>query len=108
MEELLNIQKSINFIKAVALQKNWSIESATKTVVTRDRAMLMHAALKCPKEKLSTDLWPMEMEDSEWIYNWVYDIQCGPSDLRYGQDHGLSQLQTPYLFVVFGILKIYF
>ena len=85
-----------------------SIEGATKTVVTRDRDILMHAALRFPKEKMSTDLWPMDMEDSAWIYNWVSDIQCVPSDLRYGQDHGLSQLQTPYLVVVFGILNIYF
>ena len=39
------------------------------------RTMLMHAALRCPEDILSTDLWPMAMDYSVWVYNRTPDMQ---------------------------------
>ena len=39
------------------------------------RTMLMHAALRCPEETLSTDIWPMEMDYAVWVYNRTPDMQ---------------------------------
>ena len=59
MEELLKKQQNISFSDAGASHQNVAAERAIKTVVTMARTMLMHAALRCPEDKLSTDLWPM-------------------------------------------------
>ena len=39
------------------------------------RTMLMHAALRCPEDTLSTDLWPMTMDYDVWVYNRTPDMQ---------------------------------
>ena len=35
----------------------------------------MHAALRCPEDTLSTDLWKMAMDYAVWVYNRTPDIQ---------------------------------
>ena len=39
--------------------------------------MLMHAALRCPEDTFSTDIWPMVMDYAIWIYNRTPDMQSG-------------------------------
>ena len=77
MEEMLTKQKNIGFSGAGASYQNGSAERATKTVVTMARTMLMHAALICTEETLSTDIWPTEMDYAVCIYNRIPDIQYG-------------------------------
>ena len=69
MEELLKNQQNTRFSGAGAAHQNGAAERAIKTVVTMARIMLMHAALRCPEDTLSTDIWPMEMDYVVWVYN---------------------------------------
>ena len=62
MEELLKKQQKIIFSGAGSSHQNGAAERAIKTVVTMARTMLMHAALRCPEDTFSTDLWPMAMD----------------------------------------------
>ena len=41
------------------------------------RTMLMHAALRCPEDTLSNDIWPMAMDYAVWVYNRTPDMQSG-------------------------------
>ena len=34
----------------------------------------MHAALRCPEDTLSTDIWPTPMDYVVWVYNWIHDM----------------------------------
>ena len=79
MEELLKKQKNIRFSGAGASHQNGATERAIKTVVTMERTMLMHAALRFPEDTFSTDLWPMAMYYAVWVYNWTPDMQSGLS-----------------------------
>ena len=67
MEELLKKQQKIRFSGAGTSHRNGAAERAIKTVVTMARTMLMHAALRCPEDTLSTDLWPMAMDYAVWV-----------------------------------------
>ena len=62
MEELLKKQQNIRFSGAGASHKNRTAERAIKTLVIMERTMLMHAALRCPEDTLSTDILPMAMD----------------------------------------------
>ena len=62
MEKLSNKKQKIRFSGAGASRKNGLAERAIKRVVTMERTMLMHAAFRCPEDKLSTYLWPMAMD----------------------------------------------
>ena len=73
-EELLKNQQKINFSGAGASYKNGVSERAIKAVVSMASTMLMHAALICPENTLSTDIWPMEMNYSVWVYNWISNM----------------------------------
>ena len=48
MEELLKKQQKIRFSGAGDSHQNGAADRAIKTVVTMERTMLMHAALRCP------------------------------------------------------------
>ena len=67
--------QNIRFSGAGASHKNGVAERAIKTVFNMERTMLMHAALRCPEDTLSTDLWPMAMDYSIWVYNSTPDMQ---------------------------------
>ena len=82
MEDLLKKQKKIRFSGAGASHQNGAAERAIKTVVTMARTMLMHAALRCPEETLSTDLWPRAMDYTVWVYNRTPDMQYGLSAIE--------------------------
>ena len=69
MEELLNKQKSIRFSGAGDSHQNGSAERASRKLFTMEITVLMHAALRCPGDTFSTDLWTMEMDYSVWFYN---------------------------------------
>ena len=71
MKELLNKYQKIIFSGSGASHQNGAVERAIKTVVTISRTMLMHTALRCPEDTLSTDIWPMEMDYVVWVYNWI-------------------------------------
>ena len=77
MEELLKKQQKIGFSGAGTSNQNGAAERTIKTVVTMARIMLMHAAIICPEETLSTDLWPMSMDYDVWVYNRIPDMQYG-------------------------------
>ena len=85
MDELLKKQQKISFSGAGASHKNESSERITKMVVTMARTMLMHTELRCPKDTLSNDIWPME-----WIMMYgstITSLICSIDDLilKYGQ-----------------------
>ena len=82
MEELLKKQKKIRFSGAGASYQNGAAERAIKTVFTMSRTILMHAALRCPEDTFSTDLCPMEMDYSVWVYNWTPYMQSGLSAIE--------------------------
>ena len=67
---------------AGASHQNGSAERSIKTVVTMARTMLMHAALICPEDTLSTDIWPMAMYYAVWVYNRTPDMQSGLSAIE--------------------------
>ena len=67
MEELLKKQQKIRFSGSGSSYQNGATERAIKMVVTITRTMLMHAALRCPEDTLSTDLWPMAMDYTVWV-----------------------------------------
>ena len=77
MKELLKNQQKIRFSGAVSSHKNGAGECTINTVVTVSRTMLMQAALICPENILSTDLWPMAMDYAVWVYNRIPDMQYG-------------------------------
>ena len=79
MEELLKKHQKIRLSGSGASHKNGSAERAIKTVVTMAITMLMHDALRCPEDTLSTDLWPMAMDYAVWVYNRTPDMQSGSS-----------------------------
>ena len=56
MEELFKKQQKIRFSGAGASHQNGAAERAIKTLFTMERTMLMHAALRCPEDTLSTDI----------------------------------------------------
>ena len=82
MEELLKNQQKISFSGAVVSHKNRAEECAIKTVVIMARTMLMHAALRCPEDTLSTNLWTMAMDYAVWVYNKTPDTQSGLSAIE--------------------------
>ena len=82
MEELLKKQQKIRFSGAGASNQNGAAERAIKTVVTMARNMLMHAALRCPEDTLSTDLWEMAMDYTVWVYNRNLDMQLELSAIQ--------------------------
>ena len=82
MEDLLKKQQKIKFSGSGASHQNGSAERAIQVVVTTERIMLMHSALRCPEDSLSTDLWPTAMDYSECIYNWIHDIQSWSSTIE--------------------------
>ena len=79
IEELLKKQQKIRFTGASASHQNGEAECAIKTVVTMARTMLMHAALRCPEDTLSTDIWQTTMDYAVWVYNRTPDMQSGLS-----------------------------
>ena len=42
----------------------------------------MHAVIRCPEETFSTDLWPMAMNYTIWVYNSIPDIKSRLSDIE--------------------------
>ena len=75
-------QQKIRFSRDGASHQNVVAERAIKRVVTMSRTMLMHAALRCPEDTLSTDLWPTAIYYAVWVYNLNPDIQSGLSAIE--------------------------
>ena len=75
MEELLNKQQKIIFIRAGASHQNGAVDFSIKTVVTMKRTMLIHAVLRYPEDTFSTDIFPMEIYYALWFYNWISNMQ---------------------------------
>ena len=46
------------------------------------RTVLMHAAIRCPEDTISTDLWPMAMDYTVWVYNRTPDMKTGLSTIE--------------------------
>ena len=77
MEDLLKNQQNIRFSGAVASHRNGSSERAIKTIVTMERTRLIYAEIRCPHDTFYTDIWPMAMDYSVWVYNQIPDMQSG-------------------------------
>ena len=77
MDEMLKKQQKIGFSADEASHQNGASERAIKTVVTMERTMLVHAALRCPEDIFSTDLCPMVIDYTVWVYNPTPDSQSG-------------------------------
>ena len=73
--EMLKKQQKMRFSGAGDSHKNEAAERATKTVVTIERTMVMYAVLRCPKDILSTYLWPVAIYYAVWTYNRIPDIK---------------------------------
>ena len=43
---------------------------------------MMHNALRCPDNTLSTDIWLMAMDYDVWVYNQILDMQSGISSIK--------------------------
>ena len=56
MEELLKKKKMIRFSGDGASHQNGAADRAIKSVVNTEMTTMMHAALRCPEDTLSTDL----------------------------------------------------
>ena len=82
MEELLNNQQNIKFSDSGTSYQNGASKRVINTVVTMESTMLMHDALRCPEDKFSTDIWPMEMDYAVWVYNPTPDMQSGLSAIE--------------------------
>ena len=82
MEELLKNQQKIRFSGAWSSHQNVAAECVINTVVTMERTMLMHAALRCTEDTLSNDIWPMAMYYAVWVYNQIPDMQSGLSAIE--------------------------
>ena len=67
IEKMLNKQQKLRIGEAGASHQNEAAECAIKTVVTTEMIMLMHAALRCTEDTLSTDIWPMAMYYAVWV-----------------------------------------
>ena len=79
MDDLLKKQKKIMFIGDGNSHQNGVAWCVIKTVLNMEKTMLMHAALRFPEYTLSTDIWPMAMDYSVWVYNRIPDMQSGLS-----------------------------
>ena len=69
------MQQKIRFSGSGATNQNGAAECAIKTLVTMERTMLVHYALRFPKDPIFTDIWSMEMDYDIWVYNRIPDIQ---------------------------------
>ena len=81
-EETPKKQQEIQFSGSGASHQNGTSDRAIKTIVTMESTMLMHAALRFPKDTLSTDIWPMAMYYAVWDYNRIPDIHSGLSAIE--------------------------
>ena len=82
IEELFKKQQKIRFSGSGASHQNGAAEHAINKVFTKARNMLMHAAIICPEETLSTDILTMTMDYSVWVYNRIPDMQSGLSAIE--------------------------
>ena len=85
-----------------------STPSGQSLLLTMDRTMLIHYALRCPKENFS-----------QIFYQWVWAVLYGSKIrslicnlfyliFRYGQYLGLRQCHKPQVIVMFGVFEIFF
>ena len=79
---MLKNQQKIIFSGDGTSHQNGSLDRTTKTVVTTKMATLMHDALRCTNDTLSTDICPMEMYYFIWIYNHISNIKSGISAIE--------------------------
>ena len=82
MGNILKKQQEVRFSGDGASHQNGAAERAINMVVITERTMLMHAVLRFPEYTLSTDLWPMEMDYTVWVYNRIPDMQYGLSAIE--------------------------
>ena len=101
MEWLYKKQQNISFIGSGASHQNGAAERAIKVVFTMRRTMLMHAALRCPKDTLSTDIWPMMYGSTigSLTFSLYYLL------FKYGQGQCLRKYQKPLATVVYGVFQ---
>ena len=74
IEDLFEKQQYIRFSEAGASHQNRAEDCTAKTVVTTERTMLVHTALRCPEYILSTDIWPMVIDYSVWVHNRIPEM----------------------------------
>ena len=82
MEELLKKQDNIRCNGDGASHQNGAAEHDIKTVITMEKTMLMHVALRCPEGRMSTYIWPIAMHYAIWVYKQIPDRQSGLSAIE--------------------------
>ena len=82
MGELFKNHQRIRFSGSGASHQNLVAEHAIKTVVTMQINTLIHDALRCPDDTLSTYIWPTAMGYAVWFYNRIPYIQSGLSAIE--------------------------
>ena len=75
-------QKMIRFSGYGTVHQNGASERAIKMLGTIESTMLMHAALRCPKDKFSTDILAMPMDYAVWVYNCIREMKSGLSAIE--------------------------
>ena len=70
--------------------------------------MLMHAALRCPEYTLSTDILPMEIYYSVWMYNQIPDMNYVLSSIDIWSMSRFDPIINPYQLSCLGFSNIFF
>ena len=78
VQEILKDEQHITFSGVGAHHQNGCAERAIRTVVTKARAMLLHAQLRWPDET-PVELWPMVMQHATHLINSIPNINEGLS-----------------------------
>ena len=92
--ELMKSEQPLTLSGVGAHHQNSVAERAIRTVVTRARALLLHAMLRWP-DVTTLDLWPMAMQHAELLVNQIPKQATGYTPLQlFSRDIGTSKIDT--------------
>ena len=98
-------QQKIRFSGDGDSHPNGAEDHAIKTVLPMASTMLMHAALRFPEDIFFTDLWPMAMNYSVWVYNQITDIQYELSTIEIWSRSMFEPSHKDLATVMFGVVQ---
>ena len=75
--DLMHSEQSVRFSGVGAAHQNRSAERNIQTILNMAPTMMLHAALHSPSGFISTDLWPMAMKHTVWLYNGIPSLETG-------------------------------
>ena len=71
MDKFIEKDQHIRFSGAGAAHQNGVAKRGTQTVIRMSRTMLMNFAMRSPQVTITTELWPMAIDQAVWLYNWM-------------------------------------